>query len=52
MKSLDVCLRQTDSVKQMAASASVTCARTSASVLDARIATMTSATGSDNGGCR
>ena len=50
MKSLDVCLRQTDSVKQTAASASAICARTSASVSDASNRTGTSATGSDNGG--
>lgn len=44
--------RLTDNVKPTAASASVICANASESVPTARIAIGTSATGSDNGGCR
>ena len=44
--------RLTDSVRQTAASVSAICANASESVPTARIATRTSATGSDSGGLR
>lgn len=49
---LSVFTRLRDSAKRTAASVSAICANASESVPTARIAIGTSATGSDNGGCR